>query len=56
MNTDIRAIYLDLGGTFRIIEENKAYADAAKKKIAQLCGITDPRSRGVFRHRHRQAL
>jgi HAD superfamily hydrolase (TIGR01549 family) len=42
MNTDIRAIYLDLGGTFRIIEENKAYADAAKKKIAQLCGITAP--------------
>lgn len=39
MNTDIRAIYLDLGGTFRIIDENKAYADAAKAKIIELCGI-----------------
>ncbi len=38
MNTDIRAIFFDLGGTFRIIRENKPYSDAAKERIARLCG------------------
>lgn len=41
MNTDIRAIFLDLGGTFRIIREDPDYLNAAKKKIAELCGVTD---------------
>lgn len=38
MNTDIRAIFLDLGGTFRIVHKNKPYQDAAKQAIANLCG------------------
>lgn len=38
MNTDIRAIFFDLGGTFRIIRQNKPYSDAAKERIAGLCG------------------
>ncbi len=38
MNTDIRAIFLDLGGTFRIVHKNKPYQDAAKQGIAKLCG------------------
>lgn len=38
MNSDIRAIYYDLGGTFRIIKEDAAYALAAKTRIAELCG------------------
>jgi len=41
MNTDIRAIYLDLGGAFRIIKEDPEYLLAAKTKIAALLGITD---------------
>lgn len=41
MNTDIRVIFFDLGNTFRIIRENPAYSNAAKAKIAALCGITD---------------
>ena len=41
MNTDIRYIFLDLGGTFRIIREDPAYLTAAKTKIAALCGIGD---------------
>lgn len=39
MNTDIRYIFLDLGGTFRVIDEDPAYLTAAKTKIAQLCGV-----------------
>ena len=39
MNTDIRFIFLDLGGTFRVIKEDPAYLAAAKTKIAQLCGV-----------------
>ena len=38
MNTDIRAIYYDLGNTFRIIKEDRAYALAARTRIAELCG------------------
>ncbi|WP_455582945.1 HAD family hydrolase [Dysosmobacter sp.] len=39
MNTDIRCIFLDLGGTFRVIDEDPAYLAAAKAKIASLCGV-----------------
>ncbi|HPF54502.1 MAG TPA: HAD family hydrolase [Eubacteriales bacterium] len=35
---DIQAIFLDLGGTFRIVHENKPYSDAAKARIAELVG------------------
>ena len=43
MNTDIRAIYLDLGDTFRIIKKEKDYILDAKQKIAQMCGTdADP--------------
>lgn len=38
MNTDIRAIYLDLGDTFRIIRKEKDYILDAKTKIAEMCG------------------
>ncbi len=38
MNTDIRAIYLDLGDTFRIIKKEKDYILEAKQCIASLCG------------------
>lgn len=41
MNTDIRAIYLDLGDTFRIIEKDEAYILDAKQKIAQMCGTDE---------------
>ena len=41
MNTDIRYIFLDLGGTFRVIREDRDYIAAAKGKIAELCGVTD---------------
>ena len=39
MNTDIRYIFLDLGGTFRVIDEDPAYLAAARAKIAELCGV-----------------
>lgn len=39
MNSDIRYIFLDLGGTFRVIDEDPAYLSAARAKIAQLCGV-----------------
>ena len=38
MNTDIRAIFFDLGGTFRIVKKDREYAYAAKKRIAELVG------------------
>lgn len=41
MNTDIRCIFIDLGGTFRIIREDPAYLTAAKTKIAALLGVTE---------------
>ena len=37
MNTDIRYIFLDLGGTFRVIDKDPAYLAAARAKIAELC-------------------
>ncbi|MEG1594146.1 MAG: hypothetical protein RR350_07010, partial [Oscillibacter sp.] len=40
MNRDIRYIFIDLGNTFRIIQEDSAYLTAAKTKIAALCGVT----------------
>ena len=39
MNTDIRFIFFDLGGTFRVIKEDPSYLAAAKTKIAELCGV-----------------
>lgn len=39
MNTDIRYIFLDLGGTFRVIDKDPAYLAAARAKIAELCGV-----------------
>lgn len=36
----IQGIFIDLGGTFRIVEENKPYSDAAKRRIAELVGTT----------------
>ena len=39
MNTYIRYIFLDLGGTFRVIDEDPAYLSAARAKIAELCGV-----------------
>lgn len=41
MNTDIRAIYLDLGDTFRIIRKEKDYILDAKQKIAEMCGTDE---------------
>lgn len=38
MEQNIRAIFLDLGGTFRIVEDNLPYKTAARKRIAELCG------------------
>ena len=39
----IRGIFIDLGGTFRVVCENKPYSDDAKRRIAELCGETgDP--------------
>ena len=51
MNTDIRYIFLDLGGTFRVIDEDPAYLAAARAKIAELCGVKteDPVVRGCDR-------
>lgn len=39
MNTDIRYIFLDLGNTFRIADQDKEWLEAAKAKVAELCGI-----------------
>ncbi len=38
MEREILAIFLDLGGTFRIVTPNKPYQDAAKARIAELVG------------------
>ncbi len=38
MNQNIRVIFFDLGGTFRIIRKDKEYAFAAKKRITELVG------------------
>ena len=34
----IRGIFIDLGGTFRIVEDNIPYKTAARKRIAELTG------------------
>ena len=38
MKTDIRVIFVDLGGTFRVIRDDLEYKNAAKAKIAELLG------------------
>lgn len=38
MEQDIRVIFYDLGGTFRVIRKDAAYALAARRRIAALCG------------------
>lgn len=38
MKDGVRAVFLDLGGTFRIVVENKPYMDEARSRIAQICG------------------
>jgi putative hydrolase of the HAD superfamily len=38
MDKQIKAIFLDLGGTFRIVMPDKPYTDAAKRLIAKLVG------------------
>ena len=49
MNTDIRYIFLDLGGTFRVIDEDPAYLSAARAKIAELCGVDSRVNRPLSR-------
>lgn len=38
MEQIIRAIFIDLGGTFRVVEDNVPYKTAARKRIAKLTG------------------
>lgn len=38
MAKTIRGIFIDLGGTFRIVEDNIPYKTAARKRIAELTG------------------
>lgn len=38
MKQNIKAIFLDLGGTFRIVEENEPYIRQARERIKELCG------------------
>jgi HAD superfamily hydrolase (TIGR01549 family) len=39
----IKGIFIDLGGTFRIVTDNKPYQDAAKARVAELAGTSlDP--------------
>ncbi len=38
MDRLIKAIFLDLGGTFRIVQADRVYTDAAKRRIAELVG------------------
>ena len=40
MEQCIRAIFLDLGGTFRIVEDNIPYKTAARARIAALAGTS----------------
>ena len=37
MTQNIKALFLDLGGTFREVYENKPFSDAARKRIAEIC-------------------
>ena len=39
MLTDIKAVFLDLGGTFRIVDEdNLPFIREARTRIKELCG------------------
>ena len=39
MRTDIKAIFLDLGGTFRVVDEdNRPFIKQARERIKELCG------------------
>ncbi len=39
MKQGIKAIFLDLGGTFRVVDEdNRSYIHAARERIKELCG------------------
>lgn len=38
MERIVRGIFLDLGGTFRIVEDNVPYKTAARRRIAELAG------------------
>lgn len=43
MAEQINTIFIDLGDTFRIIRKDEAYTNAAKRRIAELLGVTgDP--------------
>lgn len=49
MKENIRGIFFDLGNTFRVIDKNKAYSDAAKARIAELAGADmDPEAFGAL--------
>ncbi|MCQ2412282.1 MAG: HAD-IA family hydrolase [Sphaerochaetaceae bacterium] len=37
MMDNIKALFTDLGGTFREVTENKPFSDAAKARIAEIC-------------------
>lgn len=41
MNTEIKAIFFDLGDTLRVAEDNPAYVAQAKQNIADLIGVKD---------------
>ena len=39
MQNNIKAIFLDLGGTFRVVdEENRPFIHEARERIKELCG------------------
>lgn len=43
MGQDIKAIFIDLGDTFRVIRKDEAYSNMAKIRIARLLGVmSDP--------------
>ena len=50
MKHGIKAIFLDLGGTFRIVDEtNEPFIREARSRIAELCGTDmDPDSFYAF--------
>lgn len=43
MNTEIKVVLFDLGGTLRIMHKDVEYSNNAKRKVAELLGVkTDP--------------
>jgi HAD superfamily hydrolase (TIGR01549 family) len=40
--SEIRGVFIDLGGTFRIVTDNQPYQDAAKARIVELAGADMP--------------